>query len=309
MPSPLPVGVPAQVGAANPGQNLAVLTPAQTTTTTGAGSGTTTTGTATTTTNPTAAGRQGQFTPAQIAAANQLASIEQVPGLSVQTLQFLNAGGPLGLHDLPFVGAVTPSGPTTVQGSPAQALAAASGVQPPNVLPVVGGFAPGRLTYELETQLSGGGGGEPMPPAPNAQAQPARPERPAPVQPAPDDEMQEPDDGGAAPPDAGPTADGANVPIILAPENAPEQLPGWDMTREAVPTPVRPAAEPTVTATAPPTAVTQEPPTPLWTRFLSVACFAAGTLGAVWYSDVAGADTTREKFPLLRRRASGTDLR
>jgi hypothetical protein len=323
VPTPLPAGVPGQFGAANPGQtteNLAVLTPSQTSTNT---SPSTTSvvvygppapdpqGEAGTTASNAATG-PGQFTPAEIALAQQgFAPEGPFNALSQQTLQFLNAGIPVRLQDLPFLGTegtgnvrLTLAAPPTLNVSPVLLAAEANGQLPANFASV-GGFNRGLLTNEMATLLSGGGGVA-QPPGPDAQrqSQPARPERPAPVQPAPEDnEPQEPLAGRYLAPDVGPTAGRDKFPIVLAPEREPERLPGWDMTREAMvaqPVQIQRTA-PVVVAAAPPTVVA-EPRAPLWNRLVSVACFAAGALGAVWYSDAAGGEATREQFPHLRRR-------
>jgi hypothetical protein len=323
VPAPLAVGVPGQFATMNPGQNnqtLAVLTPTQTSTT---NTGTTGTSTAVFGTGaPVQAARvgSGQFSPAQVALAqqafateNQLAALtRQSPGLTTQALQFINTGAPVRLQDLPFLAGdatgnvnLVPTAPPTQGVAPLQLVAEANGEVPANLAPL-GAFNRGLLTARQEILLSGGGGVA-LGAGPDVQ-QPAVDRHPAAVQPAPDDEepQEPPAAGTAVVPDAGPAATGDRVPVILAPPaRRSERFPDWEITFRQTPAVVvqrvaAPAARPAVPA-APPTA-SSEPSAPLWRRFVSAVCFAAGALGAVWCSDVSGLDEAREKFPVLRQK-------
>jgi hypothetical protein len=247
------------------------------------------------------AGTQPARAQQAVAQESRLAALAAGTPLPPAALAMLNAGVAPGPAGLPSVGAgatgtvpLTPTTPPTTTLSVPQVVAEANGQVPATLVPL-GGFNNGLLTYEMEAILSGGGGGEPE--AALAAAQPnqgggAAPARPAPVQMAPDDEIQEPQ--GAAP-DAGPTVDGDTWPIVLAPEQGPERMPGWDLLPAAavMPEAAVPSATRTVARTEAPVAAAEPQPS-LWGRFASVACFATGALGAVWFPDVRELGTKRK---------------
>jgi hypothetical protein len=253
------------------------------------------------------AGTQAALAQQSAAQEARLAALAAGTPLSPAALAMLNAGVAPGPADLPFMNTgatgtvpLTLTAPTTTGLLVPQVAAEANGQLPASV----GGFNRGLLTYEMEAMLSGGGGGEPAllpaPAQPN-QGDGAAPARPAPVQMAPDDEIQEPQNPA---PDAGPTVNGDAWPILLAPEQGPERLPGWDVLPAAAVKPEAvaqpPAMQPAVRLEAPVAAA--EPRASLWGRLASVACFAAGALGAAWFPDVREMATRRRKVPVLRPR-------
>jgi hypothetical protein len=71
----------------------------------------------------------------------------------------------------------------------------------------------------------------------------------------------------------------------------------------AQPVAARPQAQPVTPAVAAPRVEPTAPASSLWGRFVAVACFAAGALGAVWFPDVGELGTRREKLLTLREEA------
>jgi hypothetical protein len=321
-PVPLGVSVPAQFSqpSAIPVVLGNALVPGTTTTT-----ATTTTATPAGGTTQAVGGTQVPLSLAQLAATEQLlaqgnqfaaaaAGVSQA--LSPGTLSLLNSGAALSTADLPFLpngGAstlrLTPTTPPIVNVSLPQLATSANGQVPASLVPL-GGFNRGLLTYQIEIQLTGGAGPTPEP-GPQA-AQPNNGPVPAQVQPAPADEPQEPN--GHLVPEVGPAVDGNAMPILLAPENDTERLPGWEIAppverMEPVVVPVTPAVVPATPPVVSTAAVAARPS--LWSRFVSVACFAAGALGAVWFPDIRELGTKRESLPVLRpdeRRHRGVRL-
>jgi hypothetical protein len=212
----------------------------------------------------------------------QLAATEQV--LSSAALSFLSARAVVRAEDLPFLahpasGAprVTPTTPPVVNVSLRQVAASAGGQIPASL----GGFNRGLVTNEIAILLSGGGGGET--PAPETAPTNHRGIS-APVRPVSDDMPLELEQYLA--PDVRPVVDGDAIPVLLAPASGPERLPRWEIITPPTERVERrqPAARPATPAVARPEAVAPRPS--LWSRFVSLACFAAGALGAVWFPDI-----------------------
>jgi hypothetical protein len=234
---------------------------------------------------------------------NQLASQTNRLAFSPENQQLLAAAEPILLQGLPMLSNETvgtlrlaPATPPPFNVERPQLILGTPGLPPSGTL----NRAPVN-TALLEVALTGGG-------VPSLLETPVTEQpthRPANdrVFPAPADEPQE---QAPAPPSAAPAA-GQNVkavPILLAPASGPERLPAWDLGAAAAaePAAARPVKPARPVGRAKPAArlTPAEPAASLWGRMVSLACFAAGALGAAWFPDVRDLGTKRTPLTLPR---------